>query len=190
MFISIFEDCHFAIAAGALATIAFGVVPALRGSRISLAPRIDRVARSERARKPLSIGEAAGGRTGRALRSCSSSEPGCSPPIAWHLRPRISASMTAYAAGLDIPRSSRREVRDKLVPLFGARSSGSQWLLGVVAASPATRRLLDGGVDGGLSERTILEGRDAPAGPTTRRTVISPDYFRRSGFQSCATRVQ
>src|SRR5262249_6105335 len=74
------------------------------------------------------------------------------------------------------------KVRAALAPLFDTVRQRLSSLPGVVAVAPATQGLLDGGIDGGSSERMRIEGREAPAGVKYRSTVISPDYFKVVGI--------
>ena len=170
----------FSVVAGLLATMAFGLTPALRGSRVGLAPAlIGRGALGTGTRfrlgKLLVVGQV-------ALSVLLLAGASLFMRSLLHLRSQDLGVDDRHTLLVWTSPEQAGKVGAALVPLFGAVQQRLSSLPGVVAVAPTTQGLLDGGVDGGQSEQKIIDGRDAPAGVRTRTTVISPDYFKTVGI--------
>jgi predicted permease len=174
------RELAFSIAAGVLATAIFGLTPALRGSRVMLAPAL------------IGRGTLGGGTRFRLGKMLVVAQVALSIALLagaslftrsfLHLRSQDLGVDDRHTLLVWTSPEQAGKVRGALIPLFETVQQRLSSLPGVVAVAPATQGLLDGGVDGGLSERMIIEGRDAPPGVKTRSTVISPDYFKAVGL--------
>src|SRR5262249_49211488 len=173
---------EFTVAASILAMIAFSVMPAMRGLRVGLAPvLVGRVA----------IGAGSTGRFGLgkalivgqvALSVLLLTGAGLFARSLWHLRSQNLGVDDRHTLLVWTSPEQSGKVRAALIPLFETVRQRLSSLPGVVAVAPATQGLLDGGIDGGSSERMRIEGREAPPGVKYRSTVISPDYFKVVGI--------
>jgi predicted permease len=172
----------FTVATCVLATIGFGLLPAMRGSRVAVAPAL--IGRG-------AVGAVSGGRfrLGKivvigqvALALLLLAGAGLFTRSLWHLRSQDLGLDERHTLLVWTSPEQSGKVRAALVPLFQTVQRRLSSLPGVIAVAPATQGLLDGGVDGGMSERMRIEGREAPAGLKTRHTVISPDYFKVVGI--------
>jgi predicted permease len=166
----------FSVLVCVLAIMLFGLTPAVRGSHVALAPAL--VGRGTsgagvrfRLGKVLVVGQV-------AFSVLLLAGAGLFTRSLLHLRSQNLGMDDRHTLLVWTSPEQVGKVRRALAPLFQEVKQRLSTLPGVIAVAPATQGLLDGGVEGGSSDRVTVEGREAPAGLTTRRTVISPDYFR------------